>query len=36
MTPPNNDTEPSATCAVVHDDPLALEERNRTIGAVPG
>jgi len=34
--PPKTDTDVSATCAVVHPEPLALEERKRTIGAVVG
>jgi hypothetical protein len=36
MTPPNSDTDPSATRALVHDDPLPVEERKRTIGAFVG
>ena len=35
-TPPNSDTDPSVTCAVVHAEPPALEERKRTIGALVG
>ena len=35
-TPPNSDTDPSVTCAVVHAEPPAVEERKRTIGAFVG
>jgi hypothetical protein len=34
--PPNSETEVRATWAVVQAEPLALEERKRTIGAVVG
>ena len=34
--PPNSDTDSSATCAVLHAEPVALEERKRTIGALVG
>jgi hypothetical protein len=34
--PPNSDTDASVTCAVVHAEPPAVEERKRTIGALAG
>jgi hypothetical protein len=34
--PPNREAEASVTCESVHDDPLAAEERNLTIGAFVG
>jgi hypothetical protein len=34
--PPNSDTDVSATWDVVQPEPLALEERNWTIGDVAG
>jgi hypothetical protein len=35
-TPPNTDTDSSATCAVLHAEPVALAERKLTIGALVG
>jgi hypothetical protein len=36
MTPLKSETDPRLTRAVEHDDPLADEERKRTIGALVG
>jgi hypothetical protein len=34
--PPKSEADSSVTCAVVHDDPLAADERNLTTGALVG